>query len=152
MPLSADVGDSVVTDAQGVPPATPAGASQSLLDSAASEEGKTEEERARARNVEYARRLERKPRDSAIWREYIAFQDESMPLEVGRSPKLPSLLSQRKQELYERALQHLPHDEELLRGYLQQCDTMLTPVGDTRGATYEEHVCLCLSDADSSCD
>ena len=72
--------------------------------------------------------MERQPTNSALWREYIAFQDELMPLEVGRSPKLPALLAQRKQGLYEQALQHLPHDEDLLRDYLVLCNATLTPV------------------------
>lgn len=103
--------------------------------------GQTEEERLRARAAALHQQLRREADTGPLWRELIALQDELVPAEVGRSPKLPAILAQRKMELYEQALQQLPNDDALLVDYLQQCASTLTPVSQECGCRKGRRTC-----------
>ncbi len=87
----------------------------------------SDQQRVRGKIAEFSRRLQREPNSAKLWMEYIKFQEEAVPIEVGKSNKLSAILVDKKLELFEQALRHLPHDEDLLANYLKEAQAKLSP-------------------------
>lgn len=73
------------------------------------------------------KRLRLSPRDRSLWLEFIDLQDSLLKLGSGKGKKesYRMAINEKKLIIYERALQKLPEDGDLLNRYMECCEETL---------------------------
>ncbi|KAG2202419.1 hypothetical protein INT47_008890 [Mucor saturninus] len=83
------------------------------------EEGESFNDQIRQRTIEFNRRLDKEPRNPQLWLDFVRFQDEAAAgLDPTSSKANKTSLNEVKLSIFEKALENIPYDQDLILAYL----------------------------------
>lgn len=83
------------------------------------EEGESFNDEIRQRTIDFNRRLDKEPRNTQLWLDFVRFQDEAAAgLDPTASKANKSSLNEVKLSIFEKALDNIPGDQDLILAYL----------------------------------